>query len=54
MTMNQKDKDLFLETALLAAKSASKIILESNKNSREHVVKIVGKSENHPVRFGKQ
>ena len=29
--MNQRDKDLFLDTALLAAKSASKIILESNK-----------------------
>ena len=32
----------------------NKKILESDKNSREHVVKIVSKSENHPVRFGKQ
>ena len=32
----------------------NKKILESDKNSREHVVKIVNKSENHPVRFGKQ
>ena len=29
--MNQRDNDLFLDTAILAAKSASKIILESNK-----------------------
>ncbi len=32
----------------------SKKILESDKDSRKHVVKIVDKSENHPVRFGKQ
>ena len=29
-------------------------ILDSDKNSRKHVVKIVNKSDNHPVRFGKQ
>ena len=29
-------------------------ILKSNKFKREHVVKIVDKSDNHPVRFGKQ
>ena len=29
-------------------------ILDSDKDSRKHVVKIVYKSENHPVRFGKQ
>ena len=32
----------------------SKKILDSDKDSRKHVVKIVNKSENHPVRFGKQ
>ena len=32
----------------------SKKILDSDKDSRKHVVKIVDKSENHPVRFGKQ
>ena len=29
-------------------------ILKSDKFKREHVVKIVDKSDNHPVRFGKQ
>ena len=29
-------------------------ILDSDKNLRKHVVKIVNKSDNHPVRFGKQ
>ena len=29
-------------------------ILDSDKNLRKHVVKIVDKSDNHPVRFGKQ
>ena len=28
-------------------------ILDSDKNLRKHVVKIVDKSDNHPVRFGK-
>ena len=32
----------------------NKKILDSDKDSRKHVVKIVDKSENHPVRFGKQ
>ena len=32
----------------------NKKILDSDKNSRKHVVKIVNKSENYPVRFGKQ
>ena len=29
-------------------------ILDSDKSLRKHVVKIVNKSDNHPVRFGKQ
>ena len=29
-------------------------ILDSDRNLRKHVVKIVDKSDNHPVRFGKQ
>ena len=29
-------------------------ILDSDKNLRKHVVKIVDKSDNHPVRLGKQ
>ena len=29
-------------------------ILKSDKSKREHVVKIVSKSDNHPVRFGNQ
>ena len=32
----------------------NKKILETDKNTRKHVVKIVNKSDNHPVRFGKQ
>ena len=32
----------------------NKEILKSDKFKREHVVKIVDKSDNHPVRFGKQ
>ena len=32
----------------------NKAILKSDKSKREHVVKIVNKSDNHPVRFGKQ
>ena len=32
----------------------NKEILKSDKSLREHVVKIVDKSDNHPVRFGKQ
>ena len=32
----------------------NKKILNSDKNLRKHVVKIVDKSENYPVRFGKQ
>ena len=32
----------------------NKKILDSDKDSRKHVVKIVDKSENDPVRFGKQ
>ena len=31
-----------------------KAILKSDKSKREHLVKIVDKSDNHPVRFGKQ
>ena len=31
-----------------------KAILKSDKSKREHVVKIVSKSDNHPVRFGNQ
>ena len=32
----------------------NKAILKSDKSKREHVVKIVNKSDNHPVRFGNQ
>ncbi len=32
----------------------NKKILDTDKNTRKHVVKIVNKSDNHPVRFGKQ
>ena len=32
----------------------NKAILKSDKSTREHVLKIVEKSDNHPVRFGKQ
>ena len=32
----------------------NKKILDTAKNTRKHVVKIVNKSDNHPVRFGKQ
>ena len=32
----------------------NKAILKSDKSKREHVVEIVGKSDNHPVRFGNQ
>ena len=31
-----------------------KAILKSDKSKRQHIVKIVNKSDNHPVRFGKQ
>ena len=31
-----------------------KAILNSDKSKRQHIVKIVNKSDNHPVRFGKQ
>ena len=31
-----------------------KAILKSDKSKREHLVKLVNKSDNHPVRFGKQ
>ena len=31
-----------------------KAILKSEKSKRQHIVKIVNKSDNHPVRFGKQ
>ena len=31
-----------------------KAILKSDKSKREHLMKIVNKSDNHPVRFGKQ
>ena len=32
----------------------NKAILKANKSTREHVLKIVDKSDKHPVRFGKQ
>ena len=32
----------------------NKAILKSDKSKREHIVKIVSKSDNHPVRFGNQ
>ena len=33
MTLNQKDKDEFLKTAIYAAKEASKVILRSNQKT---------------------
>ena len=33
MTLNQKDKDEFLNTAIYAAKEASKVILRSNQKT---------------------
>ena len=32
----------------------NKAILKADKSTREHVLKIVDKSDKHPVRFGKQ